>query len=174
MDKFVDERDYKLLENDKYTFFVLKRILETECRVLLTDHEKLIICHTSNPFPVWVWTPDDASEEEFEKAYKHINESVPIKDGYTYNLKYDLAEYIIKKEAEAGNSVSIKTNMFAYDCPESIVPHKEAEGSIHHCTVEDIDELTELIDLFHKEIGIDEESLDEYRRNAKEDRKSVV
>ncbi len=27
MDSFVDERDFKILENDKYTFFVLRRII---------------------------------------------------------------------------------------------------------------------------------------------------
>lgn len=34
MDNFVDERDYKILENDKYTFFVLGRIMG---RTLLTE-----------------------------------------------------------------------------------------------------------------------------------------
>ena len=28
MDNFVDERDYKLLEADKYTFLVLRRIID--------------------------------------------------------------------------------------------------------------------------------------------------
>ena len=68
MDSFADERDLKILENDKYTFFVLRRIIAGECRVLLTDHERLIICHTNNPFPIWIWTPDDAMKEEKEKA----------------------------------------------------------------------------------------------------------
>ena len=27
MDTYVDERDYKLLDADKYTFFILKRIM---------------------------------------------------------------------------------------------------------------------------------------------------
>lgn len=35
MDNYVDERDYKLIENDKYTFFVLGKIMGGECRVLL-------------------------------------------------------------------------------------------------------------------------------------------
>ena len=33
MDTYVDERDYKLLEADKYTFFVLKRIMGGECKL---------------------------------------------------------------------------------------------------------------------------------------------
>ena len=53
---FADERDLKLLDNDKYTFFVLRRIIGNECRLLITDHEKLIICYSGEPFPVWIWT----------------------------------------------------------------------------------------------------------------------
>lgn len=31
MDNHVDERDYKLLEKDTYSFFVLRRIIGSEC-----------------------------------------------------------------------------------------------------------------------------------------------
>ena len=34
MDNYVDERDYKLLEGDKYTFFVLRRIIDGPCKLL--------------------------------------------------------------------------------------------------------------------------------------------
>ena len=44
MDTYVDERDYELLEADRYTFFVLKRIMGGECKLLLSDHERLILC----------------------------------------------------------------------------------------------------------------------------------
>ena len=36
IDTYVDERDYKLLEADKYIFFVLKRIMGGECNLLLS------------------------------------------------------------------------------------------------------------------------------------------
>jgi|GEM_PF-2120276 len=35
MDQYADERDSKLLESDKYTFFVLRRIIGAECKLLL-------------------------------------------------------------------------------------------------------------------------------------------
>ena len=73
MDHFADERDYKLLENDKYTFFVLGRIMGGECNLLLTDHEKLIICFSGNPYPVWIWTPDGAPEEEKENLVYQVS-----------------------------------------------------------------------------------------------------
>jgi len=43
MDTYVDERNCKLLEADKYTFFVLKRVMGGECQLLLSDHERLIV-----------------------------------------------------------------------------------------------------------------------------------
>ena len=47
MDTFVDERDFSLLEHDRYTFFVLHRIIGGSCRLLLSDHENLIFIVTT-------------------------------------------------------------------------------------------------------------------------------
>ena len=69
MDNFVDERDYALLAQDKYTFSVLSRIIGGECELRLTDHERFILCFTGQPYPVWIWMPDDASEDEMESAF---------------------------------------------------------------------------------------------------------
>ena len=50
MDCFANEKDYMLLDNDKYTFYLLKRLLGGENKLLLTDHEKLIICFSCEPY----------------------------------------------------------------------------------------------------------------------------
>ena len=168
MDNFVDERDYKILENDKYTFFVLRRIITEECKLMLTDHERLIICHSNNPFPVWIWTPDNVTEEEKEKAYELIKENGLLTERPTCNLKYDLADYFIRRASEDTKVLSISTNMFAYDCPNPIEPHTWADGELHRCVAEDIDELVEFMDLFHRETGIDQESLEAYRHKGEE------
>lgn len=34
MDSFVDERDFQILEDDKYTFFMLRRIIGGKCKLL--------------------------------------------------------------------------------------------------------------------------------------------
>ena len=168
MDHFVDERDYKLLEHDKYTFFVLGRIMGGKCELLLTDHEKLIICFSSHPYPVWIWTPDGAAEEEKEKAYALVRKNGLLANGHTFNMKYDLADYFIRRAAEDAAALSIKTNMFAYDCPTLKEPHIRADGEIHRCAPEDVEELVELMDLFHKETEVDQNSLEAYRRKAEE------
>ena len=56
-------------------FFVLRRIMGGEFKVLLSDHERLIICFTGLPYPVWFWTPDDVTEAEMERAYRLAGEN---------------------------------------------------------------------------------------------------
>ena len=166
MDSFADERDYRLLENDKYTFFVLGRIMGGKCRFLLTDHERMIICHSDNPYPVWIWTPDDATENEKEFIYKVINEEFSRGKGYTFNIKYDLAEFFINKAKPEGMDYFIKMNMFAYDCPEPVKPDSTVDGKIHECTMDDVDEIVKIYNLFSKETGIDKQSVEDYRDKA--------
>ena len=166
MDSFVDERDLKILEEDRYTFFVLRRIIRGKCQLLMTDHERLIICYTGKPFPIWIWTSDDASKEEMERAYQIAAEHFLLNGEYHFNLKYDLAKFFIERAAADGKTLSISTIMLAYDCQKLVKPTKIADGSIHQCSSEDIDELVDFMDLFHKEIRIDQKDRDGYRADA--------
>ena len=168
MDTYADERDRRLLENDRYTFFVLKRVMDTDCTLLVSDHERLIVCFTEAPYPVWIWTSDDASREEMEKAYRIAADNSFLDSSHTINLKYELADHFIARASSEGIKLSIKMNMFAYDCPEPVKPSVTADGSIYRCTPEDTDVLTEFISLFHKETGIDNKSMEEYRKDAEE------
>lgn len=168
MDNFADERDYNLLAKDKYTFSVLSRIIKGECKLRLTDHERFIICFTGQPFPVWIWTPDEACEDEFERAYQIAKDNGVIDGEHRFNVKYELAEYFIERAAKDGLKLKISTNLFAYDCPSSIEPSSDTDGEIHKCTEEDIDVLTDFFDMFHEAVGIDKESREQYMKNAEE------
>lgn len=168
MDSFVDERDYKLLEKDKYTFSVMSRIIGEECALRLSDHERLMFCFTGQPFPVWIWTPDDASEDEMERAFKMAKEHSLLDGEHRFNLKYELAEFFIKMARKDGLALAITTNLFAYDCPSLITPETVIDGHIHKCTDEDIDVLTDFFEMFHNAVGIDKESREQYRISAEE------
>ena len=156
MDNYVDERDYKLLEGDKYTFFVLRRIIDGPCKLLLSDHERLIICFSTEPFPAWIWTADDATEEEMEKAYRLLFENNLMNKEHTFNLKYELSDYFIKRALKDGINLSVKTNMFAYDCPNPIKPDEIAEGEICRCEMSDKEELADFVEMFREENGVDQ------------------
>ena len=45
IDNFVTEKDFELLKKDKYTFFVLGRILHGNCNFIASNHKSFIICH---------------------------------------------------------------------------------------------------------------------------------
>ena len=163
MDNFADERDYKLLDQDKYTFSVMSRIIRGDLELCLTDHERLIICFSGQPYPVWIWTPDDASEADMEHAYQIAKENSFMDGGHHFNIKYELAEYFIKRAAEDGLDLKITTNLFAYDCPDPIAPASVIDGELHQCTDEDADVLVEFFDMFHTELNIDQESREQYK-----------
>ncbi|MBR6881233.1 MAG: hypothetical protein IKN14_09180, partial [Clostridiales bacterium] len=163
MDTYVDERDYKLLDQDKYTFSVMSRIIRGDLELCLTDHERLIICFSGQPYPVWIWTPDDASEADMEHAYQIAKENSFMDGGHHFNIKYELAEFFIKRAAEEGLDLKITTNLFAYDCPDPIAPASVIDGELHQCKEEDADVLVEFFDMFHTELNIDQESREKYK-----------
>ena len=164
---FADERDLKLLDNDKYTFFVLRRIMGSDCELFITDHEKIIICYSSEPFPVWIWTRDNASETEMEDAYLKAYDNGLLDGKHKFNLKYDLAQYFIKRAKKDGISLKILINMYAYDNPDPIAPSDKCDGKLYKCDKKDVEELVRFLEVFHKEIGIDQKDTEGYRKDAK-------
>lgn len=167
MDNFANEKDYALLDSDRYTFFVLRRLLEGKNTLLLTDHQNVIVCFSNDPFPVWIWNTDDASESEMERIYMLCGENGLLDGKHRFNVKYELAEYFIKRAEKEGITFKIETNMFAYDNPEPIPP-SACEGSLHQCKKDDVDVLVEFMDMFHHDVDIDHGTLEEYRQKAEE------
>ena len=153
MDTFVNEKDFLLLNYDRYTFEVLKRIIRGDCELILTNHQDLMICHSESPYPVWIWTPDDVSDEVKENAWTLMNEVRPLTNEYRINLKYELAEYFLAKAARSGMNVSISTNLFAYDCPSPKQPDITSDGSLYCCTLNDVEEAAQMVPGFYTEIG---------------------
>ncbi len=169
MDNFVDERDFKILEADKYTFFVLTRIVKRNCELLLSDHSRMIICYSQSPFPVWIWTAADATQEEMENAYRISDEHGFLDGKHGINMKYELAEYFIKRAAGEGKKLSILKNMFAYDCPKLVdeTALRKVDGELHLCVLEDLEDLTDFKESFHTELQLDMKDRKGYRQDSK-------
>ena len=103
MKKYDNQRceiNLDLLKNDEYCFFVLSRILQGECRLTITDNKRIIVCHSCDPYPVWIWLPDDATVEEMEQAYVIARDHFDIKNRVK---SFSLTKYAIKlKNNEKG------------------------------------------------------------------------
>ena len=162
METIWHEEDRILLQEDRYTYAVLLRILEGECRLIRTDRKRLILCHSEDPFPVWIWVPADASAEEKEAAWQLAQELCPLKEGYRYNLRYELAEYFLQRAAEEGCPAEIYTNMYAYDCPFPKRPDP-AEGSAVRAEEKDLQDVLQMEAAFHRELQLDERDWETYR-----------
>ena len=107
MDPFVNEKDFELIAQDRYTFAVLRRILQGSCEWIRSDHDSLILCHSEMPYPVWGWTPDGCGEDTMETAWNLVHKERPLQEGYHYNMKYDLAEYFIRRGRDSGLNIRI-------------------------------------------------------------------
>ena len=153
MDSFVNEKDFALLSRDHYTFAVLARILKDKCKLIRSNHEDLLLCHSESRYPVWIWTPDNATDEVKETAWEMACGLRPLSSGYRYNLKYELAEFFIEKAAGVGVHAGISMNMFVYDCPSPIPPDTIADGGLYCCAAEDEEEAAAMIPHFYTEIG---------------------
>jgi GNAT superfamily N-acetyltransferase len=153
MDAFANEKDFELLEGDRYTFAVLARVLRGKCEWVRTDHENLILCRSEPPYPVWIWTADGCAEPVKETAWAEADARCPLARGYSYNLKHELAEYFLRRGREAGLDVAVSKRLFAYDCPALIPPEREADGALYVCTEADLEETDGLLLRFYAEIG---------------------
>lgn len=111
-----------LMEGEAITYSVLIKILQGECTDIFTDHEKVVICYSSQPWPVWVWCKDNSMVGEIGACLKaHF----PVEKGYDIIMGYDLLEQLRQEDdyfRKAGNKMGLLTyrldriNTIDYPC----------------------------------------------------------
>lgn len=149
LDVYVDAEqvvDRSLLEKDKLSYAVLFNVLGGTVKKIITDHRRIIIAHTAEVFPTWIWAPDDVTEEELDIIYQEIRkEFTPIQD-YRFNTKYEIAGYLIKRFAEEEKiTFQVSTNIAAYECLEPKAPNKEVDGQLELMKKEDVELASRMI-----------------------------
>ena len=166
MDNIINGNDIHLLNNDKYTFFVLGKVMYGICKMIYTDHKNFIICYVDDIHPIWIWTKDNIDKNIENKIYDLLVSNNLLDGSHNFNIKYELYEYLNKKALENNINLSILINMFAYDCKNPIKP-LVCDGYIHKCDISDLDELANIIYEFHESIGIDKKNKEDYKVDAK-------
>lgn len=140
------ERDLSLLSSDKLTFSVLATILNYPCKKIITDHERIIMCYSAPPFPVWLWVAEDITQKELDRIWSYICEEFPASEGFQFNTKYSLASYMKERsKAEGCYQWEVSTNMLAYDCHEPVEPTKKVDGNLTLATFEDMETASKYI-----------------------------
>lgn len=152
-----------LIDPDSVSFSVLLRILDANNEYLDSDYENYIICYSTSPYPVWLWTKDDLDEYELAKIIDKLIKLYPLEEGYKYNLKEIPAEFVRRK----CNDAKEKFTLVAYQMDSLIESEISPDESIIKATKDDLKLLTDITKDFAKETDTDKlDSYEQYKNNA--------
>lgn len=135
--------DVDLLKDDGITFSVLVSILQGTCAEVYTDHENVIICHSCEPYPVWVWCKNVENGADIAKIAACLKEAFPLEGGYKYNLGYELLEQLKRVDSYFEDS-TIKMNLLSYRLDQINEIHYPCGGELVPAKAEDRDRLITL------------------------------
>ena len=94
----VPEAAALLTGDDAITYSVLINILQSDCAHTFTDHENIIICHSTPPYPVWVWCRDSADPAQAAAIAGCLRTRFPWENSFRWNLSYALFEALQKAD----------------------------------------------------------------------------
>ena len=123
-----DARDLPLIGGELCTFSVLHKILSQPCEKIVTDHARLLLCHSDRRYPVWVWLAEDAGEAELERACRLMRGEFP---GCAFNTARTLGAY-----AQA-QGMRVTKRLLAYECTALRPQTRRADGRFGAAMPED-------------------------------------
>ena len=126
-----------LLEKDAITYSVLIAILKRPCTKTFTNHDNIIICYSSAPYPVWVWY-DGNKKDELEEIAECLKTNFPIEEGYAYNIEGELFEDLQEVD-EYFKDKKVKMNLLSYKLRRIRPFLKKCEGEISIPQLEDLE-----------------------------------
>ncbi len=153
------EKLKNLLQNDLITFSVLYRIIQQEHEYLESDYENYIICYSEKPYPIWLWTKENISDEKLNEAISKLIAKYPLSNGFTYNVRKEIANKIPNSE--------IRISMISYTLNE-LKNINYVNGKTKKATMDDFALVTKYMNNFYKEAFQDlRNDLDEYEIRKK-------
>lgn len=135
----------ELLKEEIITYSVLAKILQGECAHIFTDHQNMIVCHSGKPYPVWVWCKNAENEKTISEIARCIKEKLPLEQGYTHILSYDLLEKLREKDDYFRNARE-KMGLLSYRLDAIHEVNYPCEGYMSLAREE---EIPALIDVWH-------------------------
>jgi len=151
-----------LLGEDVCTFSMLSRIVKGRCTKTVTDHQRVIMCLSVRPFPVWVWVAPDAGREELERVWAVLRAEFPPEEGNSYNVGLPLSRVML----ESDPSLRVTVGLMAYHCHEAIPPKKTPGGRMSPVRAEEIDLAAAWYSAMHKECALNEDIAPDAAREA--------
>ena len=123
-----------LIEDD-ITYSVLHRILTTNCKHIFTNYKDIIICHSEDPYPVWVYCPDE--KEENAEVVGSVIKSCFSLNAHNVILPQTLLGRLREIDpyfADAG----VKMELFTYRLDALLPLEGQGSGRLEVATLEDL------------------------------------
>lgn len=160
--------DINMFHKDKLIFVVLEGIVNNKCRRVITDHRSFIICHSQDPYPIWIWAEDNITEDILFEIWECVKKEFLFHKDYKIISKYFVIDYFIKKsKAEGKHLLEIFLNMCTLECHEPITPTKSTNGTMGIADIDDLNDAAEYLYQFKQETGIDMETREQCLQKAK-------
>ncbi len=138
-----DVVDTDILNDDAITFSVLISILMGKCTDIYTDHENVIICYSTPPYPVWVWCKDTENGENIKDIALCLKENFPMDEGFSYDLEEELL-LKLREHDKYFNDAKVHYGLLSYRLDELKEIPKAYDGGVYIPIQEDIPCLTKL------------------------------
>ena len=139
--EYVDQAfPFALQGDDAITFSVLVRILKIPCSLICTDGERVMICLSKRPYPVWVWCRDEGDDEAIRAIADCLRRRFPPAEGYRYNLTHGLLERLRAMDA-AFAKLRVEVNLLSYRLSEILPATHPCGGRMAAARMDRLDEL---------------------------------
>ena len=133
----------KALTENAITYTALISMLKETCAHIFTDHENVVVCHSRQPIPVWVWCRDAEREADVAEIARCMKEELSMEQGYTHILSYELLEKLQEKD-EYFRNVGAKAGLLSYRLDQINAIQYPCEGSMSLVREEEIPAVTDM------------------------------
>lgn len=132
-----------LTGDDAITFSVLSNILHGSCTKTVTDHENFILCHSTPPYPVWVWCKNTEDAAVVSAIAAGLRTHFPSEKGFRWNMTYTLFE-ALKSHDPYFAPLPTAMGLLSYRMDEILPVSHPCEGKFDLAKPEEIDLLCKL------------------------------
>ena len=140
-----------LLGEDTNLFMVLWMLLRGSCDTIVTDGDRLIMALSARPAPVWVFMPDDVTDEELERCWQAMRGTIPPALGDSFNLKPAHAAYMKRRAQEEGLTLRTTRRLRAHTCTALRPPHRRPGGCMFAAKPDDLDVAAAFVLAMHRD-----------------------
>ena len=140
-----------LLGEDTNLFMVLWMLLRGSCDTIVTDGDRLIMALSARPAPVWVFMPDDVTDEELERCWQAMRGTFPPALGDSFNLKPAHAAYMKRRAQEEGLTLRTTRRLRAHTCTALRPPHRRPGGCMFTAKPDDLDVAAAFVLAMHRD-----------------------